>query len=367
VNQNFTDIINGTSDGTKDFSISALTCAGNVSLNANVTLGNASGDDLTFTGSLASSIPIKTTYSYDIGTATVGLRKLYLGADDSSANSIFLEAGTPSSSYGLKFPDADGAAKDYLQTDASGQLSFVGGPALTAKTTTYTATTADKVITADTSGGAWTLTLYAASGNAGRTLIIKKISSDTTELTIDGNSAETIDGATTTKLYIQYDFIEIVCDGSNWLVLRDGRQPAVFRGRKSAAQSISNASETDIDMGSGWTTDIDTHGGVDTANDQYDVVVAGDYLIGGSVPWDSDSVQCAIQLRLYVGSTEIASFEEIMEASSGKTSATGGSTVYTLAAGDQIEWRVRKDGSASAINARGDINQRMNVFLQQIK
>ena len=53
VNQNFTDIINGTSDGTKDFSISALTCAGNVTFNGNTTIGNASSDDLTVTASLA--------------------------------------------------------------------------------------------------------------------------------------------------------------------------------------------------------------------------------------------------------------------------------------------------------------------------
>src|SRR3990167_8159938 len=78
VNTNFTDIINGTSDGTKDFSISALTCAGTATLNGAVTLGNASGDDITVTGSLASSIPIKTTNSYDIGSATIGLRSIYI-------------------------------------------------------------------------------------------------------------------------------------------------------------------------------------------------------------------------------------------------------------------------------------------------
>lgn len=43
VNQNFTDIINGITDGTKDLSISALTCAGNVSITGSSTLTIASG------------------------------------------------------------------------------------------------------------------------------------------------------------------------------------------------------------------------------------------------------------------------------------------------------------------------------------
>jgi hypothetical protein len=221
VNTNFTDIINGITDGTKDLSISALTCAGNATFNGNVTLGNSGADDITVTGSLASSIPVKTTYSYDIGTSTIGIRKIYFGSDDSGAFTTALEAGTNASSYTLKLPDADGAAKDYVQTDGSGQLSFVGGPGITSKTTTYTATTADKVISV-TTGSAWTLTLYAASGNAGRTIKIIKTSSDTNLLTIDGNGAETINGSATYLISDQYEFVEIMCDGSNWVVINKG-------------------------------------------------------------------------------------------------------------------------------------------------
>jgi len=61
VNQNFTDIINGTSDASKDMSINALTVAGALTANGNVTLGNSSGDDLTVTASLASTI-VKLTH-----------------------------------------------------------------------------------------------------------------------------------------------------------------------------------------------------------------------------------------------------------------------------------------------------------------
>lgn len=50
VNTNFSDIINSLTDGTKSLSIDALTAAGAATFNGNVTLGNASGDTITVTG-----------------------------------------------------------------------------------------------------------------------------------------------------------------------------------------------------------------------------------------------------------------------------------------------------------------------------
>lgn len=110
VNTNFSDIINGTSDGTKDFSIAALTLSSTFTSNGNSIIGSASGDDLTINASLASSIPIKTTATYDIGSSTLGLRAVYFG------NSTFttkLQAGTLSASNTLTFPTETGT----LMTD----------------------------------------------------------------------------------------------------------------------------------------------------------------------------------------------------------------------------------------------------------
>jgi hypothetical protein len=223
VNTNYSDIIAGTSDGTKDFSISALTCAGTVSMNGNVTLGNASGDDITITGSIAADIPLKTDGSYDIGSSSLGLDICYFG--DGGGNTVGIDCPAIASNFiftlpafSMTMPTADGADKDYMETDGSGAISFVGGPSITSKTTTYTATTADKVISVQTSS-AWTLTLYAASGNAGRTLDIVKTSSDYNALTIDGNSSETINGGTTTSINTQYERLSIRCDGSNWHIM----------------------------------------------------------------------------------------------------------------------------------------------------
>jgi len=83
------------------------------------------------------------------------------------------------------------------------------------KTTTYTAVVGDDIINA--SGSAFTITLYAASGNSGKSITIKKTDSSFTNIiTIDGNASETIDGALTTTLNTQYESITLYCDGSNW-------------------------------------------------------------------------------------------------------------------------------------------------------
>ena len=86
------------------------------------------------------------------------------------------------------------------------------------KSSTYTATTSDSVILCAASS-AWTLTLYAASGNSGRQLIIKKTDSSANAVTVDGNASETIDGGTTAAITTQFESITIVCDGSNWHIV----------------------------------------------------------------------------------------------------------------------------------------------------
>lgn len=88
------------------------------------------------------------------------------------------------------------------------------------KTTTYTAVANDLILLVDTSGGAWTLTLPAAAGVAGQILIIKKTDAAANALTIDGNGAETIDGAATNaEIDAQYDMLWLLCDGTEWHII----------------------------------------------------------------------------------------------------------------------------------------------------
>jgi len=88
--------------------------------------------------------------------------------------------------------------------------------------TIATADTLDRtncVVLCNATDGAFTVTLPASSGNTGLIYKIKKIDSSVNAVTIDGNDAETIDGATTYALSSQYDFVTIVCDGSNWHII----------------------------------------------------------------------------------------------------------------------------------------------------
>lgn len=123
VNTNFTDIINGTSDGTKDFSINALTVAGAATFNGNVTLGNASSDDLTFTASMASTLPIKTTNTYDIGSSTLGLRAAYFGANSQTVK--LQGSSSMSATWTFTFPVTAGTVNYVMETDGSGVGSWV--------------------------------------------------------------------------------------------------------------------------------------------------------------------------------------------------------------------------------------------------
>lgn len=118
VYQNFTDVINASSDGTKDFNVQDFTS------NGNTTLGNSSGDDLTVNASLASSIPLKTTYTYDIGVSTIGLRCLYFGSSDSAARTVKIQAGIVGSSYTLTLPISGGTAGYVLETNGSGTTTW---------------------------------------------------------------------------------------------------------------------------------------------------------------------------------------------------------------------------------------------------
>jgi hypothetical protein len=124
VMQDFNDILNGVKDGTKDHSINALTCAGTATFNGNVTLGDSSADTVTWTASLASSISIGTTNTYDVGGSTLALRSIYLASSDSAARATRIIGGTVASNWTLTLPTTAGTAFQVLKTDGAGVTSW---------------------------------------------------------------------------------------------------------------------------------------------------------------------------------------------------------------------------------------------------
>lgn len=93
-------------------------------------------------------------------------------------------------------------------------------PSVLSKTAHYTVSTNDGdnvLVNVDATGGAVTITLYAAANNTGKIVTVKKIDSGSNAVTVDGNAAETIDGAATVSLADQYDSVSLVSDGTNWV------------------------------------------------------------------------------------------------------------------------------------------------------
>jgi len=95
------------------------------------------------------------------------------------------------------------------------------------------------VVPVSASGANRTITLPAASGRAGKIYLIQKSDSSANTVTIDPNSTETINGASTFVLTQQYQSVMIWCDGSNWLTQpnsteRTGKAVASGNGSNTA-------------------------------------------------------------------------------------------------------------------------------------
>ena len=100
-------------------------------------------------------------------------------------------------------------------TTGKAKLSVEGSVAFgySAQTGAYTATITDHVI--NCTANTFTVTLPTAVGITGRQYVIKN--SGAGVITVDGNAAETIDGAADATLATQYDSITLASDGANWI------------------------------------------------------------------------------------------------------------------------------------------------------
>ncbi|MFW6130224.1 MAG: hypothetical protein ACOC56_03495 [Atribacterota bacterium] len=65
----------------------------------------------------------------------------------------------------------------------------------------------------------YTISLPAANTVTNKVFYIKKTSTESYTLTIDGSGSETIDGELTVELVSQYDTLTLISDGSNWHII----------------------------------------------------------------------------------------------------------------------------------------------------
>jgi hypothetical protein len=142
-----------------------------------------------------------------------------------------------------KIADAN-VTRPKLATGAVAPVNVTGS-----KTANYTATVDDDFIPCNATSGVFTVTLPAASTASGRQLTIKKTDSTKNAVTIDANSSETIDGATTIALRLQNDSVTIQCDGSNWSVKSINTPNSGCSLIQQSAQSILNNTPTALTFG----------------------------------------------------------------------------------------------------------------------
>ena len=92
---------------------------------------------------------------------------------------------------------------------------------MAAKTAAYTLTDQDYFVACDATAAAFTITLPPANLYAGKAFTIKKTDASVNVVTIDGNAAETIDGALTATLVAQYRSKTLLSNGVTWRLIAD--------------------------------------------------------------------------------------------------------------------------------------------------
>ncbi len=133
----------------------------------------------------------------------------------------------------------------------------------------------------------YTVTLPAASGNAGKMLGFRMgpVAALSKLVTLDGNSTETIDGATTRIMWADETAI-LLCDGSNWFKVAGKSIPMFCLMHRSAANQTGVATTT-VTKVTLDTITTDSAGMGDTGNARIGIKRPGLYIISGAVGWDN--------------------------------------------------------------------------------
>jgi hypothetical protein len=143
------------------------------------------------------------------------------------------------------------AAALLLASHASAQISNIvnSAPGIsynansrTVTTSTYTVKAEDHTLLVNASAAASTISLLPVSSKRYPYLVIKKTDSTTNAVTIDANGSETIDGATTATLAVQYATLVLHADASAWRVVAS--LPVIDLTENTTATNVLTAAES---------------------------------------------------------------------------------------------------------------------------
>lgn len=211
--------------------------------------------------------------------------------------------------------------------------------------TTLTSTAFGKMHKISGTTGNYTVTLPAASGNAGKIIGLRIAGNATKLFTIDGNGSETIDGVTTRVLWANEVAI-LECDGTGWTKIAGKTIPMMCRLEYQG---------TEITYGSLQALQFDTEvfdvGDLgDTANDRIVARRAGKMRVFAQCRWYAGAAtRTYILLRL--GGTATMSDEKPSQSATALSSAVA--TVVEVAASTAIDFQCYTNNSRKIYSAVG--------------
>jgi hypothetical protein len=145
----------------------------------------------------------------------------------SPMNYVVVEQGaTKGATVGVDLLDADGEVVDLDSLKGAKGDEGEPGPSggaytrqlVTAASYVETSTTGEKALLCDCTANAITINLPTAAGNVAK-FHVKKIDASANTVTVDPAGGETIDGGATAVLQVQSESIDLVSDGTNWVIV----------------------------------------------------------------------------------------------------------------------------------------------------
>lgn len=213
------------------------------------------------------------------------------------------------------------------------------------KTAAYTALTTDELINVDSTGGAFTITLPTAVGNAGKTFTFTKTNNNALGVTIDAAGTETINGALTKVLYLQYARLVIYSNGANWNIRIYDHPTVALRYNSNNATNIT----TSIADYAFTNIDYDTHSTYNTTTGEFTCPEDGIYKFDASLTLTAQGGAFDVVGYLYKnGSSMVRQVRNIAGSSSpGHTL----SDALSLVKGDIVKTRYQVTVGSSVISS----------------
>jgi hypothetical protein len=183
-----------------------------------------------------------------------------------------------------------GTGGDMLSTLVNTEISVTGAT---------TATIGTMHVCSGTSAD-YTVTLPAASGNAGKLIGFRMASGLTKLVTLDGNASETIDGALTRIMWANETAI-LYCDGTTWTKISGKSIPMFCTMSRNTSLSIAASTVTRVPLNN---TLFDNSGRLaDLTNTRINIQRPGYYDIDAMLTYNNMTGNVNTQVQLYKNGT----------------------------------------------------------------